>query len=306
MTLIFQDPIFAKHETPPGHPECRERMDAVAKALSDPTVAHLSLRPCPPVDYESIHRAHPRKFVDTLRAIEPEDRLIALDPDTVMGANSWQAALKASGAACAAVDAIVAGEASTAFVASRPPGHHAERTRAMGFCLINHVAIAARHAQAIHGVERVAIIDFDVHHGNGTQDITEADPTIQYISTHQSPLFPGTGAASETGVGNIVNLPLRPGLSGTAYREIFAEHAVPALTAFAPDFVIISAGFDAHADDPLGGLALTEPDFAWITDEIRAVAERHAQGRVLSVLEGGYNLAALSRCVTAHVAALAA
>ncbi len=225
----------------------------------------------------------------------PEHGLVAVDADTSMGPSTMQAARVASGALMAATDALFAGEDKNAFVIGRPPGHHAEHNRAMGFCFLNHVAIAARHAQRAHGVGRVAIVDFDVHHGNGTQDIFWDDASVLYISTHQSPLYPGTGEANERGVGNILNVPLPPGTSSSLYRTLFDGAVMPALNAFEPEFLILSAGFDAHEDDPLGGIRLTDDDFVWITQRMLEVADRCCGGRVVSSLEGGYDLAALGR-----------
>jgi len=215
-----------------------------------------------------------------------------------------KAALRAVGAVCAAVDAVVGGEAANAFCAVRPPGHHAEPARAMGFCLFNNVAIGARHARAVHGLARVAVVDFDVHHGNGTQAAFEADATLFYASTHQSPLYPGTGGREERGVGNIVNLPLPPGTDSVGFRRAVADELLPALDEFAPELILVSAGFDAHAADPLAGLALTEADFAWITEALLVLAGRHCGGRLVSVLEGGYDLDALAASAAAHIGAL--
>ncbi len=304
MTLIFTDEIYAQHEMPRGHPECAERMAAVVAALGAPQFESLVRRTAEPATPEALARAHPRSYLDAVAGAAPQAGLVSLDPDTHMGPHSWQAALKASGAIVAAVDAVAGGEAPNAFVASRPPGHHAEKTTAMGFCLVNHIAVAARHAQAAHGIGRVAIVDFDVHHGNGTQDIFYEDSSVLYVSTHQSPLYPGTGAPGERGVGNIVNLPLRAGTDGRVYRPLFRDAAVSAVDAFAPELVLLSAGFDAHVDDPLGGLALNEDDFVWITDVMMDLADKHAGGRLVSLLEGGYDLPALGRSTAAHVATL--
>ncbi|GAB5378418.1 MAG: histone deacetylase family protein [Acuticoccus sp.] len=306
MTLIFTDEVFARHEMPPGHPERAERMAAVLEALEeDERLASLPRRSATPADDAALALAHPAAYVAALADAAPQHGMIALDPDTHMGPNSLAAARRASGAAIAAVDAVIGGAAKNAFVASRPPGHHAEKTRPMGFCLVNHIAVAARHAQAAHGVERVAIVDFDVHHGNGTQDIFYEDDSVLYVSTHQWPLYPGTGAVHERGAGNIVNIPLGAGTDGAAYRPLFTTGAVAAVDAFAPDLVLLSAGFDAHRDDPLGGLALDEADFVWITETMMALADKHAGGRLVSLLEGGYDLAALGRSAAAHVATLA-
>jgi len=304
-TILYTDPIFATHVTPEGHPECVARITAVEAALSGPRFAALDRRTAGPAGYEAITAVHPVGFVDKLEAATPERGLVAVDADTAMGPTTMKAARVASGCAVAAVDAVVAGEADNAFVAARPPGHHAERSVAMGFCFLNHVAIAARHARTAHGIDRVAIVDFDVHHGNGTQDIFEADGTVQYLSTHQSPWYPGTGAASERGVGNIVNVPLPAGTTGADYRDVFDTTVMRALDEFAPELVILSAGFDAHEADPLGDFRLTEVDFVWITQRVMALADRTAHGRLVSCLEGGYNLPALGRSVAEHVATLA-
>jgi len=303
-TLLFTDPVFARHETPRGHPECSDRILAVEAALSGPRFATLERRTAAPASAEAIAACHLQGFVDRLDASVPASGLVAVDGDTAMGPHTMEAARIASGSAVAAVDAVVAGEAHNAFVASRPPGHHAERARAMGFCFINHVAVAARHARKAHGVGRIAIVDFDVHHGNGTQDIFQDDAGVFYASTHQSPLFPGTGSASERGVDNILNVPLPAGTAGADYRSVFDAAVMPAVRAFQPELVILSAGFDAHADDPLGGMLLVEADFVWITEKMMEIAAATAGGRIVSLLEGGYDLPALGRSVADHVATL--
>ncbi|MEM9222063.1 MAG: histone deacetylase family protein [Pseudomonadota bacterium] len=305
MTLIYTDPVFARHEMPHGHPERSERMAAVAQSLDDERLKSLPRRAPRAAPMEAVYRAHPKSYVDAILARRPEAGLVSLDPDTHMGPNSFDAALQASGAVMGAIDAVMAGEAKNAFVAARPPGHHAERTRAMGFCMINHIAIGARHAQAVHGLGRIAIVDFDVHHGNGTQDIFYEDDSVFYASTHQWPLYPGTGAAAERGVGNIVNVPLGAGTDGRGYRPVFSNTIVRALKAFGPELVLLSAGFDAHADDPLASMMLVEDDFVWITREMMKVADEHAGGRLVSLLEGGYDLGALGRSTAAHLATLA-
>ena len=237
----------------------------------------------------------------------PASGLVTLDSDTTMSPGSLEAALRAAGAGCAAVDAVLSGEAANAFCAMRPPGHHAERETAMGFCLFNSIAVAARHAQSAHGVGRVAIVDWDVHHGNGTQDVFWADPTVLFASTHQMPLYPGTGAATERGERDtIVNVPLAPGNGGATFRAAFSAAVLPRLEAFAPELVLISAGFDAHRRDPLANLELDEADFAWATRAVMDVADRHAGGRIVSMLEGGYDLEGLARSVDAHVTTLMA
>jgi acetoin utilization deacetylase AcuC-like enzyme len=264
------------------------------------------IRETPPLaTVDQIARAHPRAFVEHIHRSAPAEGLLRLDSDTVMSPGSIEAAMRASGAAVAAVDEVMTGKVDNAFSAHRPPGHHAEHMTAMGFCLFNHAAVAARHAQAVHGAERVAIVDFDVHHGNGTQDIFWSDPTVFYASTHQMPLYPGTGEPGETGEsGNICNAPLAAGDDGAVFREAFEVRVLPALDAFAPDLVIISAGFDAHYRDPLAEINLVEADFAWATRRLMEVADRRCGGRVVSLLEGGYDLIGLSRSVAAHVGAL--
>ncbi|UOM33334.1 histone deacetylase family protein [Acuticoccus sp. I52.16.1] len=304
MTLIYTDPVFGRHKTPPGHPECAERFAVAERALAHPKFEPLPRRTAAPAPDAAITAVHPAGYLAKLDALVPEHGLVAVDADTSMGPSTMQAARVASGALMAATDALFAGEDKNAFVIGRPPGHHAEHNRAMGFCFLNHVAIAARHAQRAHGVGRVAIVDFDVHHGNGTQDIFWDDASVLYISTHQSPLYPGTGEANERGVGNILNVPLPPGTSSSLYRTLFDGAVMPALNAFEPEFLILSAGFDAHEDDPLGGIRLTDDDFVWITQRILEVADRCCGGRVVSSLEGGYDLAALGRCVAAHVSEL--
>jgi len=302
-TILYTDPVFARHVTPNGHPECIDRILAVQKALSAPRFASLVRRTAEPAPEAAITAVHPESYVRKLDEATPSSGLVAIDADTALGPHTMKAARVASGSAIAAVDAVVSGEARNAFVACRPPGHHAERAVAMGFCFLNHVAIAARHARDAHG--RVAIVDFDVHHGNGTQDIFERDGSVYYVSTHQSPWYPGTGAAGERGVGNILNVPLPSGTTGADYRAVFDAAVMPALGAFEPEFVILSAGFDAHVDDPLGGMLLTEDDFVWITRRMMELADRTAEGRLISCLEGGYDLAALGRSAADHVATLA-
>jgi len=244
-------------------------------------------------------------YIEGIRDATPKEGLVRIDADTTMSPGSFEAALRAAGGALRAVDEVMSETVANAFVATRPPGHHAETAVPMGFCLFNNVAIAARHAQSQHGAERVAIVDFDVHHGNGTQDIFWSDPSVMYCSTHQMPLYPGTGAVSERGEHNsIVNAPLRPGDGGDQFRAAFETAILPRLRDFRPDLVIISAGFDAHMRDPLANLNLTEPDFAWATQKLMEIADQSAQGRVVSVLEGGYDLEGLARSVAAHVTAL--
>jgi acetoin utilization deacetylase AcuC-like enzyme len=289
---------------PPDHPERRERLIAIAEALSEPRFDPLERRLAPAADPDVTTLAHDQAYVDLVSDNVPSEGFVRLDPDTYMSPKSLEAVLHAVGAACHAVDEVMGGRATNAFCAVRPPGHHAESRRAMGFCLFNNAVIGARHAQRAHGATRVAIVDWDVHHGNGTQEIVWSDPTVLYASTHQMPLYPGTGAADETGVGNIVNVPLSPGAGSTAFQDAFSGRILPALTEFRPDLIVISAGFDAHRRDPLAALNLGEEDFAWATEALMALADRSCGGRIVSLLEGGYDLEALSASVAAHVTAL--
>jgi acetoin utilization deacetylase AcuC-like enzyme len=305
-TLLLSHPDCLKHDTGQGHPERPDRLRAVADALSDERFGALQRLDAPLADLAAIERLHPRAYVEAIRAASPKRDLVWLDPDTVMSAGSWNAALRAAGAGIEAVDQVMTGKAKNAFCAVRPPGHHAEQTRPMGFCLFNNVAIAALHARQAHGAERVAVVDFDVHHGNGTQDAFWSDKDLFYGSTHQMPLFPGTGALSETGVGNICNAPLSAGDGRQQFQEAFRNRILPALHDFAPNVLLISAGFDAHRDDPLAQISLTEEDFAWVTEKLLDMAEKHAGGRLVSMLEGGYNLQALAASTAIHVETLMA
>lgn len=304
-TLYVSHPASFDHDVPEGHPERPARMRAIERALEDERFAPLIRVPAPRADPSAATLAHPAEYVEALVAAVPEHGMVAIDSDTILSPGSLEAALRATGGAIHAVDAVMRGECSNAFVAMRPPGHHAERTRAMGFCLFNHAAIAARHARAAHGVERVALVDWDVHHGNGSQDIFWNDGHVLYCSTHQMPLYPGSGAISERGEKDtIVNVPLRANDGGEIFREAFETAVLPRLEAFQPDLVVISAGFDAHRLDPLANLRLEAEDFAWATRRIMDVTGRSAQGRIVSVLEGGYSLEGLSKSVAAHVNAL--
>jgi acetoin utilization deacetylase AcuC-like enzyme len=304
-TLLLHHPAFADHRTAPGHPERPDRYRAVAAALSRPQFDTLVREEAEPADLAATRYVHSNRYVDALEAARPEDGYVYLDGgDTMMEPSTWQTALRGVGATLQAVDRVLAGDAQNAFVACRPPGHHAETERAMGFCLFNNISIGARHAQRKHGLMRVAIVDFDVHHGNGTQQIFYSDPSVLYASTHQMPLFPGTGAVRETGVGNIFNAPLAPGDGGTELRAAFQDRIMPALQAFSPELIIVSAGFDAHERDPLGSLRMTAADFAWVTRELMASAEKLCDGRLVAVLEGGYDLQGLTDSVTAHVGEL--
>lgn len=304
VTRLYTHPVYLEHLTPPGHPERPDRLRAIERVLEDERFALLDRCEAPRGDAATILYAHPQSHLDKVREAIPEEGLARIDADTSVSPKSWDAALTAIGAANAAVDAVFAGEASNVFVASRPPGHHAEKTAAMGFCLFNNAAIAARHAQRRHGAERVAIVDWDVHHGNGTQDIFWDDPTVLYCSTHQMPLYPGTGAKDETGAGNVVNAPLAAGDRGEQFKDAFRARILPAIDDFRPDLIVVSAGFDAHYRDPLAELELTEQDFDWATAEVMDRAGRYASNRLVSLLEGGYDLHGLAFSVAAHVARL--
>ena len=304
-TAIFFSPTCVQHVPGPSHPECPERLQVVETTLRESEFAALRWHDAPKATLEQIYRNHPREYVDKILSTIPDQGFAQLDGDTIVCPQSGDAAMHAAGAVCAAVDAVMAGHCRQAFCAVRPPGHHAEPTQAMGFCVFNSVAIAARHAQASHGLERVAVVDFDVHHGNGTQASFFSNESLFFASTHQWPLYPGTGAKSERGIANnIVNMPLPPGTGSRSFREACDGIMLPALLRFAPSFLIISAGFDAHAADPLAQLELEEADFAWITSRLVEFARQHCQGRLVSSLEGGYDLNALSGCVRHHVRAL--
>ena len=300
-TWLFTHAACIAHDPGDYHPERPDRLRAALAALESEPFALLEWQEAPRATVAMLERVHNPAYVAALLAAVPAEGHRHLDADTALSPGSGEAALRAAGACVAATDAVIAGHARNAFCAVRPPGHHATPDRAMGFCLFNNVAVAARHAQAAHGIGRVAVVDFDVHHGNGTQDAFWSDPSLFYASSHQSPAYPGTGRESDTGVGNIVNAPLPPGSSGLAFRQAYERIILPALDAFAPEFLIVSAGFDAHASDPLAQLRLREDDFAWVTRELLAVARRHCGSRLISSLEGGYDLEALGASVAAHV-----
>ncbi|MGH8190444.1 MAG: histone deacetylase family protein [Rhodanobacteraceae bacterium] len=303
---LYTHPACLEHDPGAGHPESPSRLRAVLDALEDSRFAALERVEAPRATREQLERVHGADYVDGIFASAPADGHARLDPDTVMSEGSLEAALRAAGAACAAVDAILRGEIRRAFCAVRPPGHHATRNQPMGFCLFNNVAVAAAQALEMHGLERVAIADFDVHHGNGTQDIFWHEPRAFYASSHQMPLYPGTGAADEHGCGNVCNAPLPPGAGSSEFRAAWKEKLLPELDLFRPQLVLISAGFDADARDPLAQLQLKVDDFTWITERLVELADRHADGRIVSALEGGYDLDALRECTAAHVAALMA
>jgi acetoin utilization deacetylase AcuC-like enzyme len=296
--LVFSHPDCARHITPPGHPERVERLTAVQAGLARLAVER---RDSPLADAADVLRCHPPRYLARVKAAVPTEGWAQLDGDTFLSPGSYEAAMRAAGGICAAVDAVVTGAAKTAFVACRPPGHHAERETAMGFCLFGTVAIGAKRALDHHGLGRVAIVDFDVHHGNGTQDLLWDEARCLFVSSHQMPLYPGTGRPEERGAhGQMLNLPLRAGSGGAAMRDVYERVVFPVLTAWQPELLLISAGFDAHADDPLAGLEWQAEDYRWLTDRLCDFAG----GRVVSTLEGGYDLDALAASVAAHVGVL--
>jgi acetoin utilization deacetylase AcuC-like enzyme len=305
-TLLLSHSACLQHLMPAGHPERPDRLRAIERALEDEKFQTLAREQAPLAPLEIVALCHPMDYVEAIRNASPEEgSMVRLDADTSMSSGSYEAALRAVGGGMRAVDEVMTGKVANAFVAVRPPGHHAETARPMGFCLFNNAAITARYAQKKHGAERVAIVDFDVHHGNGSQEIFWSDKTVMYCSTHEMPLYPGTGAVSERGEFNtIVNAPLRAGDGGDAFRVAFESAILPRLRAFKPDLVVISAGFDAHTRDPLANLNLVEADYTWVTQKLMEIAEQSANGRIVSLLEGGYDLQGLSRSVAAHVTAL--
>ena len=304
-TLLLTHRASLDHLTPPGHPERPDRIRAVDQVLAESRFDKLVRQEAPEGTLELARLCHDEHYVEELRRIAPDKGLIYLDGDTSMSPGTWEAAMRSVGGAVAATDAVMSGAADNAFLAMRPPGHHAETNKPMGFCFFDHAAIAARHAQRKYGIARAAVVDFDVHHGNGTQDIFWADPTMMYCSTHQMPLFPGTGATGERGEHDtIVNAPLAPNDGAAKFRAAFENLILPQLQKFAPELIVISAGFDAHRRDPLANINLDAEDFGWVTRKLLDVAHASAGGRVVSVLEGGYDLQGLKKLVAAHVTAL--
>ena len=304
-TLLITHPAFLDHVTPHGHPERPDRLRAVERVFEQERFQQLARELAPMAELDDVALCHPMDYIEAIREASPSEGLVRIDADTSMSPGSFEAALRAVGGGLRAVDEVMTGQINNAFLAARPPGHHAETARPMGFCLFNSAAIAARYAQKKHGAERVAIVDFDVHHGNGSQDIFWNDPSVMYCSTHEMPLYPGTGAVGERGAHNtIVNAPLSAGDGGDAFHEAIETAILPRLRNFKPDLVVISAGFDAHTRDPLANLNLVEADYGWVTRKLMDIADQSASGRIVSLLEGGYDLEGLSRSVGEHVNAL--
>ena len=300
-TVVFSHPSSLDHITPPGHPERPDRIRAVERALSHSDFDDLERMDAPAADPKIFELAHPAAHVKMLEDRIPETGIVVIDADTSASPKSWEAVRHSVGGALEGVDCVFDGRADNAFSYMRPPGHHAEKTTAMGFCFVNSIAIAARYAQEKYGIERVAIVDWDVHHGNGTQDIFYEDDSVLFASTHQMPLFPGTGAKHETGIGNIFNAPLSEGDGSNAFREAFTSKILPAVDNFSPELILISAGFDAHFKDPLAGIKLIEDDFDWATAKVMELAGKHCDNRLVSLLEGGYDLEGLADSAAAHV-----
>lgn len=306
-TALLSHPACLLHDNGPGHPESPDRLKAILAELEKLEYKALQRFEAPRATVDQIARVHDRAYVENILASVPAQGHAALDPDTSLSPASGEAALRAAGAAIAAIDAVMSGKIANAFCAVRPPGHHAEHARAMGFCLFNNIAVGAAHARAAHKADRIAIIDFDVHHGNGTQEWAEKHDGVLFVSSHQYPHYPGTGSAEDRGPRhNIVNIPLPHGADSVGFRQAMMHWALPTITQFQPDLIMISAGFDAHRDDPLAGLNLVEDDYGWITAELTKLAGQFSRGRIVSTLEGGYNLDALAKSAGAHVKALMA
>jgi acetoin utilization deacetylase AcuC-like enzyme len=304
MLQLYTHSVCLQHDPGPGHAESPLRLRAVLQALDQDRFATVDRIEAPQATREQLLRVHTAAHIDRILSTTPDSGTVRLDEDTLMSPASAEAGLRAAGAVVAAVDAVMQGNATRAFCAVRPPGHHATPDTAMGFCLFNNIAVAAAHALAVHGLKRIAIADFDVHHGNGTQDIFQREPRVLFISSHQSPLYPGTGSPQEHGAGNIVNAPLSPGDGSYAFRELWDGALLPRLHAFKPQLVLVSAGFDAHRNDPLSDIRLQTEDYAWITERLVDLARAHAGGKLVSTLEGGYDLTALAASVSVHVNAL--
>jgi acetoin utilization deacetylase AcuC-like enzyme len=304
-TLYLCQPAALHFSTPPGHPERADRIWVIERTLEQERFAALTREQAPAAEIETVALAHSKSYVEGIIKLAPREGVVQIDADTTLSPGTIEAALRGAGAAAKAVDEVMAGRVRNAFSASRPPGHHAEQGRANGFCFFNNVAIAARYAQAKHGAGRVAIVDWDAHHGNGTQDIFWSDRSVLFCSTHEMPLYPWTGAASECGeYGTIVNVPLAADDGGEVFQQVFEAKILPRIADFNPDLIVISAGFDAHWRDPLANLNLTEADFSWATRRLIDIADRVCGGRIVSLLEGGYDLEGLAKSVAAHVTAL--
>ena len=305
MTLLVSHPSSLGHDNGPGHPERADRIRVIERTFESEIFHWLPRESAPELDYDALLLVHPADYVESIRAAAPAEGLIDFAEDVVMSPGTWEALSHSVGGVAAAVDEVMRGLSKNAFVAMRPPGHHAETIRAMGFCFFNLAAIAVRQAQAVHGAERVAIVDFDNHHGNGTQQIFWSDPSVLFASTHEWPLYPGTGAVGERGeYDTIVNVPLPENAGSKMFREAVETKILPRVNSFAPDLIVVSAGFDAHRFDPIGGLRLEVADFSWITNQLMEIAERRANSRIVSILEGGYDLVALARCASAHMQTL--
>jgi acetoin utilization deacetylase AcuC-like enzyme len=303
-THIYTHPSFLQHDTGPGHPERPDRLRVLLDLFDEEPFSALPVIPAIEAEHTWIYRAHDEAYVTAIEDAIPDRGHVYVDGDTVVSPGSRDAAFHAAGAVCQAVNDVIGRQCDRAFCAVRPPGHHAFPSHAEGFCLFNNIFIGALHAQAAHGLERVAILDFDVHHGNGSDAMARRHPGIFYGSTHQWPLYPGTGLPEDDIPGRVVNVPLSAGDGGAAFRDAWSRVILPQLDAFAPQLIMISAGFDAHRDDPLAQINLVEGDFAWITDELNKIAARHAGGKIVSVLEGGYSLEALKASTAAHLIAL--
>ena len=302
MTILFTHQSCLLHKVAAGHPENPSRLKVLEALFSDDTFKELERRDAPLGTVDQIALMHSKQYIEEIMRAVPDNELLYLDADTSLSHGSIEAAMRGCGSVCAAIDALMTENVKNAFCAVRPPGHHAETEKAMGFCLFNNAAIGAAYAREKFNVDRVAVVDFDVHHGNGTQEMFWSQPNLLYASTHQMPLFPGTGAVSEVGEhNNVINAPLLPGSGSFEFRAAFNEIIFPGLKQFSPDLLIVSAGFDAHADDPLASLNLHEDDFSWITSELLSIAEKYSDGRLVSVLEGGYNLEALSSSASVHM-----
>lgn len=302
MTIFYSHPSCLDHNMGEGHPERPARIETLESVFKGKEFASLERKEADKADLSQIGLMHPNHYIEHILGSIPLEGKVWLDSDTCLSPGSGEAALCAAGAACAAIDSVMSGYCKNAFCAVRPPGHHAESSRAMGFCLFNNIAIAAGHARAQYGVKRVAVIDFDVHHGNGTQEMFWSEPDFFFASTHQMPLYPGTGAREECGdFNNVLNVPLRDGDGSNEFRAAISEVIIPGIAAFEPELLLVSAGFDAHTKDPLAGLNLCNNDYAWVTEELMLTADKYGSGRLVSVLEGGYDLEALSAAASAHV-----